>query len=97
MTVEPLHKTGNCSCSSHQQPACAYFRMGYCEDKPVPVGALPTPTVLTLCRNYFTQVYPARGHGATDCGEYLDGSAGLPDGDHFLGWLWERGFKVVPL
>jgi hypothetical protein len=62
---------------------------------PFPTAAPAPPAApldaLTLCRNYFTQVYPARGHGATN------GSAGLPDGDHFLGWLWERGFKMVPL
>jgi hypothetical protein len=49
---------------------------------------------LELVRDYFDRVHPARGHGATDCGEMTDGTGHLPAGDHFLAWMWERGFKV---
>jgi hypothetical protein len=51
---------------------------------------------LQLVRQYFTTINPARGHGKTDCGEMLDGSGSLPDGDHFLAWLAAEGFMVVP-
>jgi hypothetical protein len=48
-----------------------------------------------LVAHYLASVYPSRGHGATDCGAYLDGTAGLSDGDHFLMWLAAEGFVVV--
>jgi hypothetical protein len=58
-------------------------------------------TIVTFPRNfvateligqYFADVYPTRGHGATDCGECMDG---LSDAEHFIKWLAERGIKVV--
>lgn len=52
---------------------------------------------LEAVRDYFDNVHPARGNGATDCGAFLDGSGALHTGDHLLMWLWERGFKVVPV
>lgn len=55
----------------------------------------PKPDARALVAQYFERVYPARGHGATDCGEYLDGSGHLPDGDHLLAWLASRGFVLV--
>ncbi len=47
-----------------------------------------------LVARYLAEVYPARGHGKTDCGEMLDG---LSDADHFLIWLGAEGYVVVPL
>jgi hypothetical protein len=62
----------------------------------LPVAPAPTsPGALATVRHYFTTIHPARGHGKTDCGEYLDGSGALPDGDHFLAWLAAEGFMVV--
>lgn len=52
---------------------------------------------LELIRRYLADVYPSRRHGATDCGEYLDGSGNLPDEDHFLVWLAAEGYAIVPL
>lgn len=42
--------------------------------------------------SYLVRVYPARRHGATDCGECCDL---LSDADHMLQWLAERGLTVV--
>jgi hypothetical protein len=56
-----------------------------------------TPPQRALVQHYLANVYPSRGHGATDCGAYLDGTAGLSDGDHFLMWLAAEGFAIVSL
>ncbi|WP_448043769.1 hypothetical protein [Bradyrhizobium liaoningense] len=65
----------------------------------LPFPAAPTrqPGALEAVRDYLDRVHPARGHGETDCGAFFDGSGELPAGDHMLAWLWERGFKVVPI
>lgn len=57
----------------------------------------PSQGAPALVQRYLADVYPARRHGKTDCGELLDGLADLPDGDHFLIWLAAEGFVVVPL
>jgi hypothetical protein len=62
-----------------------------------PPPSEPGNGALEIVRDYFENVHPARGHGATDCGAMLDGTAHLPAGDHFLMWLAIEGFKVVPL
>lgn len=58
------------------------------------VLSLPLATKIAAIREYFTRVYPARGHGATDCGEYLDGTGHLPDAEHFVSWMRKRGHHV---
>jgi hypothetical protein len=45
--------------------------------------------------DYLERVYPARRHGATDCGEYLADGGALSDADHMLQWLAERGLTLV--
>lgn len=55
---------------------------------------MPLAGKLAAIREYFTRVYPARGHGATDCGEYLDGTGHLPDAEHFVSWMRKRGHYV---
>lgn len=69
---------------------------------PFPTPAAPQPRnpgngALEAVRDYLDRVHPSRGHGATDCGEYLDGTGTLPDGDHMLAWLAAEGFVVVPM
>jgi hypothetical protein len=61
-----------------------------------PLPSPATPPQRALVAHYLANVYPSRGHGATDCGAYLDGTGGLSDGDHFLMWLAAEGFVVVP-
>lgn len=58
---------------------------------PGPSRVEPRPDALSVLATYLSRVYPARGHGATDCGEMLDG---LTDAEHFVAWLRERGWKV---
>jgi len=41
---------------------------------------------------YLADVFPARRHGATDCGENMEG---LSDADHMLQWLAEREIALV--
>ena len=57
---------------------------------PAPRPARPSPKA--ALSQYLSTVFPSRGHGATDCGEMLDG---LSDADHMIQWLAERGLAVV--
>ena len=50
------------------------------------------PSPKAALSQYLADVYPARLHGRTDCGENLEG---LSDADHMLQWLAERGIAVV--
>lgn len=49
-------KAYSCTCAAHQQPHCAYWRMGYCSDMwkgstaPTPRGR---PTLVVNNRNVF--------------------------------------------
>lgn len=69
----------------------------YIADDTGRVVPLPRPKVSpkAALALYLSTVHPSRGHGATDCGEYLDGEGGLSDADHMLQWLAERGIAVV--
>lgn len=78
-----------CNCSSHQQPACAYWRMGKCPDKPMPEGI---------------ERFPAKvGNGGREAlGGVLERLEkrpidGLTRADQILAVLWYDGFKIVPL
>jgi len=80
----------SCTCSSHQQPACAHWRMGECPDKPMPAGVARFP------RN--------EGNGAREALSgalerlQADGPIdGLSRADQILALLWYDGFKLVPL
>jgi hypothetical protein len=52
----------------------------------------PRPNPKAALAEYLANIHPARRHGATDCGENLEG---LSDADHMLQWLAERGLAVV--
>lgn len=60
-----------------------------------PRPATPAPDARSLVADYLARIHPTRRHGVTDCGEYMDGSGALSDGDHLLMWLGERGYVVV--
>lgn len=50
------------------------------------------PNPKLLLAEYLERVYPARRHGATDCGECLTRQ---DDADHMMQWLAERGIAVM--
>lgn len=50
------------------------------------------PSPKLLLAEYLERVYPARRHGATDCGECLTRQ---DDADHMMQWLAERGIAVA--
>jgi hypothetical protein len=54
--------------------------------------APPRPNAAALLGEYLSKVYPARGHGATDCGEMLWGQT---DAEHMIAWLRSRGVRVT--
>lgn len=56
---------------------------------------LPGNGALEIVRHYFSHIHPARRHGKTDCGAYLDGTDDLPDGDHFLAHMAAAGYLVL--
>ena len=77
----------NCTCSSHQQPRCAHYRMGQCPEKPMPEGVAR---------------FPARiGNGGREalsaalsfCVDPMEDALA----DNLLARLWELGFKIAPL
>jgi hypothetical protein len=51
---------------------------------------------LDIVRDYLERVHAARVMARAIL-EDLEGLDALPDGDHFLAWLWEQGFKIVPV
>lgn len=57
--------------------------------------ASPGNGALEVVGEYFDRVHPSRvmARAMVDGPEF----DWLPDSDHFLMWLWENGFKVVPL
>lgn len=63
--------------------------------EPVPFRPRTRPNPKALMTEYLERVYPARRHGATDCGEYLADGGALSDADHMIQWLAERGVAVV--
>lgn len=54
---------------------------------------------LDVVRDYLGRVYPARvmARLVLGRGSVFEGLDALPDGDHFVAWMWEQGFKIVPL
>jgi hypothetical protein len=54
---------------------------------------------LDVVRDYLARVNPARvmARAVLDKGDGFEGIDALPDADHFLAWLWEQGFKVIPV
>lgn len=79
-----------CICSSHQQPACAHWRMGHCPDKPMPEGVTRFP------RNEGNGGREALGGALKRLG--VKGPIdGLAEADQILALLWYDGFKIVPL
>lgn len=54
---------------------------------------------LDVVRDYLGRVNPARvmARSVLGRGDVFEGLDALPDGDHFLAWMWEQGFKVVPV
>lgn len=61
--------------------------------EPVPFPK-PRPSPKQHVTEYLERVYPARRHGATDCGEYLADGGALSDADHMIQWLAERGVHL---
>jgi hypothetical protein len=51
---------------------------------------------LEVVADYLERVHPARVMARAIMDEFETGDA-LPNPDHFLMWLWDQGFKVVPL
>ena len=51
---------------------------------------------LEVVRDYLARVHAARTMAKAIVDDF-EGLDVLPDGDHFLAWLYEQGFKVVPL
>lgn len=51
---------------------------------------------LEVVRDYLDRVHTARVMARVFVDDF-DGLDALPNGDHLLAWLWEKGFKVVPL
>lgn len=49
-----------------------------------------------VVRDYLDRVVPARTMAKLFVSEF-EGLDALPDVDHFLAWLWEQGFKIVPV
>lgn len=77
----------SCSCSPHQQPRCAHFRMGNCAEKPMPEGVAR---------------FPAKtGNGGREALSAAISFCLEPVKDELtdmlLARLWILGFKVAPL
>lgn len=51
---------------------------------------------LDVVRDYLDRVHAARVMARLFVEEF-EGLDALENGDHFLAWLWESGFKIVPL
>lgn len=51
---------------------------------------------LEVVRDYLERVHPARTMAKLFVDDF-NGLDALPDADHFLAWMWEQGFKVVPV
>lgn len=51
---------------------------------------------LEVVRDYVERVHPARTMAKVFV-EQSEASDIMPDADHFLMWLWEHGFKIVPV
>ena len=49
---------------------------------------------LEVVTDYLTRVHPARVMARLLVDDF-EGLDVLPDPDHFLAWLWEKGFKIV--
>lgn len=54
---------------------------------------------LSVVRDYLERVNPARvmARAILEKGDGFEGLDALPDPDHLLAWLWEQGFKIVPI
>lgn len=54
---------------------------------------------LDVVRDYLDRVNPARvmARSVLGRGDVFEGLDALPDGDHFVAWMWEQGFKIVPV
>jgi hypothetical protein len=63
-----------------------------------PVGN-PGNGALDAVRDYLERVNPARvmARSILEKDESFEGLDSLPDADHFLAWMWDQGFKVVPV
>jgi hypothetical protein len=51
---------------------------------------------LEVVRDYVDRVHPARTMAKMFVDRAEVGEI-MPDGDHFVAWLWEHGFKIVPI
>jgi hypothetical protein len=51
---------------------------------------------LEVVSDYLERVHPARVMARAILDEFETDDA-LPNPDHLLAWLWEQGFKIVPL
>lgn len=82
-----------CICSSHQQPACAHWRMGNCPDKPKPgnVVLLREPRLGNGAREAMIEVL---GKAPSHCLGKWDAPACT---DWILAMLWYEGFEIVCL
>lgn len=69
-------------------------KIGHSEDPTNPGNG-----ALSAVRDYLERVNPARVMARSILGkdEEFEGIDALPDADHFLAWMWDQGFKIVPV
>lgn len=80
---------GRCICSPHQQPRCAHFRMGRCDEKIVQFPTRltnPGNGALEVLKRYFGEEH-----------NWPDHIPAMTEADYFLAWLWMEGFLVCPV
>lgn len=51
---------------------------------------------LDVVRDYLERIHPARTMAKMMVDEF-ELAAALPDGEHFIEWLWDHGFKIEPV